>query len=270
MHLARTVVLAGLASGVGLAWSACLPGAACNTQEDCPAPLECNAGRCSNPATGSSGSSSSSGVPPGPPTNCREYLAQNPGTADGVQAVQVPGDGGVKTINVWCDMTVAGGGWTLVGRSVDTSSGSTPSFGWRSTTGSVTDDSRAYSLNVARNPIAFTEVLFGAYSTGKSWTNAYRVTVPADFLDAFRNDALDVWPPEPAVGACDPPDPMGQPGFMGRHVGFTSNNEVFFFRDNPQELNFGLNHQTWNLSGDDTDCMRNGLLQGHEGMVMVR
>jgi hypothetical protein len=264
-----------MAAGVAGTAVACLPGAACNTDQDCPAPLACETGRCRNPdgSGASSGSSGASSGTAGLATHCRELLAQNPALArqDGLQNVQFPaGDGGVRALTLWCDMTTAGGGWTLVGRSLDDNSGSQPNFGWSSSAGNVTDDARAYSLNLVRNAIPFTEILFGSRLTGKTWANAYRVTVPPDFVTEFQTKTLDVWPPTPAVGSCNPPDPMGAPGFMGRYVGFTNNRDGFFFRDNQTNENFGLNHQSWNLSGDDTDCMRNGLMQGHEGMVMVR
>lgn len=263
MNAPATACLMGLV----VAAAACIPGAGCNTNEDCPAPMACQDNRCGNP-----GRQASSSGAEGPVYSCRQLLAQQPQLTgvDGLHDVDVPlPDGGTRSATVWCDMTTAGGGWTLVGRSVP--SGSPPSnFGWHSSAGNAGDDLRAHSFNVSTSGATFTEILFGAYDSGKVWLNAYRVMVPENFLTAFRTRALYVWPPTVAVGGCTPPDPMGQPGFMGSYVGFTANTDMFFFRDNDQNSNFGLHAQNWNLSGNDTDCLRNGLLQGHAGMVMVR
>ena len=57
---------------------------------------------------------------------------------------------------------------------------------------------------------------------------------------------------------------------MAQCAGFTGDTDVFFFRDNGDNEPFGLQPWGWNMSGDPTDCIRNGLMQGQQGMVMVR
>ena len=106
------------------------------------------------------------------PASCFDILSSDPETADGVYAISRYTDDGTSSRQVYCDMTTDGGGWTLVGRSIDWAS----PFGWTSTTGFVHDDSGAYSLDASDVP--FTEVLVGARDAGKSWSNnVYKLAV---------------------------------------------------------------------------------------------
>ena len=44
--------------------------------------------------------------------DCKAYLDANPGVPDGYYTIDVDGDGPIGPFEVWCDMTIDGGGWT--------------------------------------------------------------------------------------------------------------------------------------------------------------
>jgi hypothetical protein len=48
------------------------------------------------------------------PRSCREWLRLAPASADGVYRIDIDGTGPVAELDVYCDMTVAGGGWQLI------------------------------------------------------------------------------------------------------------------------------------------------------------
>lgn len=75
----------------------CPTGTACTFDADC-ASGDCDAGMC---AMGLA--------------SCFAILTRTPGLPDGIYGIQPDPAGPVQ--NVWCDMTTAGGGWTLVGSS---------------------------------------------------------------------------------------------------------------------------------------------------------
>src|SRR5690606_9141016 len=84
-----------------------------------------------------------------PPASCKALLEREPGKQgkDGIYEIDPDGPGGAQPIRVFCDLTLDGGGWMLVGRSAPSTTDESPPFGWGVATGDVTDESKPYSLD---------------------------------------------------------------------------------------------------------------------------
>jgi hypothetical protein len=208
-----------------------------------------------------------------PARTCTTILRAGRSVGTGYYWIDPDGAGGQAASEVWCDMSTADGGWTLVGRSrpggwapgcAGTDGGS--NFGWRSAQGAVRNDSLAYAYNAAGRGLRFSELLFGDYGTGKAWGSyVYRRPVPLDFITnpAYQTGTIDLsFPPIIVNSAC----PVGS-GWMFRYMGFTNNTDTFYFRDVPGN-GYGLTATGWGSCYND--CYSGGGLNGRQGQIMVR
>lgn len=226
--------------------------------------------------TGSSGGSTTiSDETVYPVSSCvelQDYLKNNADVvASGIYTITLPQQPDTP-VTVYCDLETEGGGWLLVGRSHPT--GASGSFGWRSSFGSVADDSKPYSLGLHVHPFNFDELLIGDYSAGKAWGgNVYNLGVPSDFVSAHQNDTIQPSFFSVVKGACQP----NAPTWMLRYAGYTAKTSAFFFRDDEfaDMADYGLLHdKLWTFYTEDEwpaeHCSLGGALADKQGMIMVR
>jgi hypothetical protein len=197
--------------------------------------------------------------PAGVCRSCREIHEARPELGSGLYTIE----GSAGPMDVHCDMETAGGGWTLVGRSVV--DGTSQTFGWRARTGEPSDDTRPYSLDVSRLKVEFTEILFGARVNGKAWgQSVYLATVPRTFATEQASTAVQISPSR-LIGTC-------AGGVMHRWIGHTERTTVFFFRDKPEaDTLFGLEPNGWDTNGTAGEpCKYASDLSQQQGMIFVR
>ena len=167
-----------------------------------------------------------------------------------------------NVFDAWCDMDLDTGGWTLIGRSVLL--GSSTSFGWKKSTGSVGDDSKPYSLDVNARGLVFTQALIGGYSLGKTWFGSvYKAILPVSFLASYKNSA-GATTVSKIGGLCADNSPT-----MFTNMGYVDNNDVFFTRNNGSQGTYGLRAGGFSLYFT-ADCPNAALLDGAQGMIFVR
>lgn len=200
--------------------------------------------------------------------SCKELHAVDPSKSSGVYTIDPDGSGPSKAVEVYCDMTTAEGGWTLVARSV---AKSTSAFGWKQAAGAIRIDDDAYSVD-AKKLAPFTEILFGARGDGKTWSEPiYRRPLPPDFLESFGGRIAQQSGSASVAGSCKPNIPNGEPTMLSR-AGNTDDNDHFLFTDQDTPSRFGLHADGWETNGDQAPprCGYDGLLTGKQGMIFVR
>lgn len=167
----------------------------------------------------------------------------------------------------WCDMDDQGGGWTLVGR---TSLGQqSTTFGWASDSQSDPQNlATPYSLGAVGKNLTFTEALAGTRGTGLTFdVDVYHVALPTNFPSGYATASTTST--VATIASFNNTCINGNTPTMFTHVGFTSQNTYFFFRDinGTAGGNYGLLPGAWDTYY--SDC-RGGLMKGLDGILMAR
>jgi hypothetical protein len=202
-------------------------------------------------------------APDDAPTRASCVAHRDASESTGLHWIDPDGVGGAPAVEVWCDMDLGGGGWTLVGRSAGPRQGP---FGWTSAWGSPRDDTQPYSLGAGPYGLDISDILVGARGAGKAWgANVYRYRfVPDDYVATYDMVAWYAYPGLlPVVGACAPLEDA-----MLRHLGWTHREDAFHMRDLDWDGDYGMRADGFNLFYDN--CNNAGLLDGAQGMVFVR
>lgn len=198
--------------------------------------------------------------PPRRPTvrQACKALYQRGERSSGVYAFESPNG----MIELRCQMEVAGGGWTLIGRSV---AGANSPMGWTTNTGDPNDTEVAYSVAAKTLEIRAEEFLVTNHDgTFEPGAQRHRGFLPTHLYD-----------PECASGPCETSNVVYVAGqcqpqdyaYMFSWAGYTDQSERFFFRDNEGESNYGLHAYGWNTR---EDCDWGGGLDDKPGMLFVR
>nr|MBK7069668.1 hypothetical protein [Deltaproteobacteria bacterium] len=205
-----------------------------------------------------------------PARSCEDVYSAGMSVGSGYYWLNPTSTSAAARFEAWCDMSVDGAGWTLVGRSRPGGwspgcggNDSGANFGWRSAQGAVRTDTAAYSLNVFGTGLPATQILFGDYTSNKIWgANIFRHTVPATFVAAWGASEFFNGAPVTVSGGC-------ATGMFG-WIGFTSRTDQFHFRDVPGG-EFGLTASGWATcyGAGSLGCYA-GNINGSQGQLMVR
>jgi hypothetical protein len=214
--------------------------------------------------------------------SCASLLATGGATqGSGLYAIYPNGILTSKPTEVYCDMTVDSGGWTLVGRSAEPPTmGFDPMgptgpghggpmapmpmtqvpFGWSVDVGSPKDDGQPYALDTNDAAIPFHEILVATYDDNKNITAAFRLTLDTQHFYSDCYQQLCPTTVTPVLGTCGTsPTALSQAGVT--HAGYSF---MFAMAD---ESAYGLLADHYVMPDD---CAGGGGLNGRPGMIFVR
>lgn len=233
----------------------------CADGDGCPSGLTCRGGECRPPGDEVDAAPDSELDASVVGASCAS-LHEEGEDASGVYLVDPDGPGGAAPFEVYCDMVMDGGGWTLVARSVEGGEGM---FGWLDAAGDVRALEAPYSLGTDRPGFAFSRLLVGSQSGGYGWGGrVYRVAgVPQGFPVEYQDDAVGT-ERSTVAGNCAP---LFGPSMLNV-IGYTDSPDHFFFRDQAIESAYGLHPDGWSLYYND--CENAGWLDDVQGMIFVR
>lgn len=224
-----------------------------------------------------------------PFTTCKKILENGDSHGNGIYNIN---PSGLNPFEVYCNMEIDNGGWTLVGRSIAGAAGG--DFWWLVSNGSIRDDSGLYSLGTEVLNLSFNEIMVTDYTTWKNISRAIKVWIdrgfiqdPANHLSIVNtNTCSEIYPLSPSWRSpCDGDGEDGKDGtrnmvrkwwfFEKRAVdggGYT--NDRFHFRNSWNESanypNSGLSRDGFHGDGDGTMQAATWEFDGKQWMIFVR
>lgn len=122
-----------------------------------------------------------------PFTTCKKILENGDSYGDGYYSINPTW---TDPFEVYCNMTIDGGGWTLIARWIPWGTGN---FWWLVSNGEVRNDSYIYSFWDKVKSLNFSEIMLTTYSTEKNIDRAVKVIIDKNYLSNEVNYQYIRW-----------------------------------------------------------------------------